>query len=358
MTAGSISNCVEVDRGNAVLLAEQRRDLLVLDEPELDQIEAELAPVGLLIGQRLLQLLRGDALLFEKQFADADGHVRRASVSDSVQKHHVGGEPAAGCAIRAPTAWPSTQRPRLNITLAPPATAGLASSTVLTWRPPRSPTRRLWISARRQRELPPIANRRPFAQSGSGASHATGPHLPFCPVRIADDSDTDTDCSVHPPHQAVVGPYLAPPDCALSRRRALRDRRTERAQIHVAVRRLRPLASPTASRAASGSVADAGTGRDTAPHEPDRAANDEASPIDWTRLTPTLLAQERPRERGGPGSCRPGAACAVVGSRPDCRGGSSSRRRAGRRTRGRNCHCARLHSSRNRVGCGSMNPSD
>ena len=48
MTAGSISNCVEVDRGNAVLLAEERGDLLVLDEPHLDEVVAELPPVGLL----------------------------------------------------------------------------------------------------------------------------------------------------------------------------------------------------------------------------------------------------------------------------------------------------------------------
>ena len=74
MTAGSISNCVERDRGHAVLLAEQRRDLLVLDVAELDQVEAELPPVLALIVQRLLELLRRDALLLEKQLADAYGH--------------------------------------------------------------------------------------------------------------------------------------------------------------------------------------------------------------------------------------------------------------------------------------------
>ena len=65
----------EVDRGNAVLLAEERGDLLVLDEAELDQVVAELPPVGLLMVQGLLELVRSDALLFEKQFADANGHV-------------------------------------------------------------------------------------------------------------------------------------------------------------------------------------------------------------------------------------------------------------------------------------------
>jgi hypothetical protein len=62
----------ERDGGNAVLLAEQRRDLFVLDEAELDQIEAELPPVLALIVQCLLQLLGGDALLLEKQLADSD----------------------------------------------------------------------------------------------------------------------------------------------------------------------------------------------------------------------------------------------------------------------------------------------
>ena len=42
MMPGSISNCVQVDRGNAVLLAEERGDLLILHEPELHEVEAEL----------------------------------------------------------------------------------------------------------------------------------------------------------------------------------------------------------------------------------------------------------------------------------------------------------------------------
>jgi hypothetical protein len=54
----------EVDRGNAVLLAEEGRDLLVLDEAELDEVVAELPPVGLLMVQGLLKLIGGDPLLF------------------------------------------------------------------------------------------------------------------------------------------------------------------------------------------------------------------------------------------------------------------------------------------------------
>ena len=70
----------ERDRRHAVLLAEERGDLLVLDVAELDQVEAELAPVLALIVQRLLELLGRDALLFEKQLADANGHDLRDSL--------------------------------------------------------------------------------------------------------------------------------------------------------------------------------------------------------------------------------------------------------------------------------------
>src|SRR5262249_3417897 len=64
----------EVDGRDAVLLAEERGDLLVLDEPHLDEVVAELPSVGLLLTQRLLKLLRGDQFLLEEKFADADGH--------------------------------------------------------------------------------------------------------------------------------------------------------------------------------------------------------------------------------------------------------------------------------------------
>ena len=64
----------EVDRGDAVLLAEQRGNLLVLHEPHLDEVEAELAPVALLLRERLLQLLGGNQFLLEEEFAYSDGH--------------------------------------------------------------------------------------------------------------------------------------------------------------------------------------------------------------------------------------------------------------------------------------------
>jgi hypothetical protein len=64
----------QVDRGHAVLLREQSGDLLVLDEAQFDEIVAELAAAGFLVVQRLLQLRRSDALLFQQQLADADWH--------------------------------------------------------------------------------------------------------------------------------------------------------------------------------------------------------------------------------------------------------------------------------------------
>ena len=65
----------QVDRRHAVLLAEQCRDLVVFDVPEIDQIVAELPPLRALMGQRLLELLRRNALLLEKQLSDTNRHV-------------------------------------------------------------------------------------------------------------------------------------------------------------------------------------------------------------------------------------------------------------------------------------------
>jgi hypothetical protein len=64
----------EIDRGNTVLLAEKGGDFLVLHEAHLDQVVAELPPVGLLMVQGLLQLIRSDAFLLQQEFANTDGH--------------------------------------------------------------------------------------------------------------------------------------------------------------------------------------------------------------------------------------------------------------------------------------------
>ena len=74
MMVGSISNWARLMDGNAVLLAEERGDLLVLDEPHLHEVVAELAAVGLLLVQGLLKLLGGDQFLLEQELANANGH--------------------------------------------------------------------------------------------------------------------------------------------------------------------------------------------------------------------------------------------------------------------------------------------
>ena len=45
-------------------------------KPELDDVVAELAPVGLLELERFLELCWGNALLLEKQLANSDSHFR------------------------------------------------------------------------------------------------------------------------------------------------------------------------------------------------------------------------------------------------------------------------------------------
>ena len=55
----------EVDEGDAVLTAEERGDLLVLDHSELDERHPQLAAIGLLMVQGLLQLRGSDALFPE-----------------------------------------------------------------------------------------------------------------------------------------------------------------------------------------------------------------------------------------------------------------------------------------------------
>ena len=65
---------IQRDRGHAVLLRQQRGDLLVLDVAELHEIGAELAAIRALVVQGLLELFRRNALLFEKQFPDSNRH--------------------------------------------------------------------------------------------------------------------------------------------------------------------------------------------------------------------------------------------------------------------------------------------
>ena len=64
----------EVDGGHAVLLGEDAGDVLFFDEPELDEVQAELAAVGLLIFQGLLELLRSEKPGLDQHLAQLDRH--------------------------------------------------------------------------------------------------------------------------------------------------------------------------------------------------------------------------------------------------------------------------------------------
>src|SRR5688572_6205924 len=57
------------------MLAEKGGDLLVFDKAEGDEAVTELASVLTLVVQRLLELLRGDALLLEEKLSNADRHM-------------------------------------------------------------------------------------------------------------------------------------------------------------------------------------------------------------------------------------------------------------------------------------------
>ena len=75
MTLGSISNCARLIDGTPYWRLRRAVISSSLTTPRLDQVVPELAPVGLLMVQGLLELVRCDAFLLEEEFADADGHV-------------------------------------------------------------------------------------------------------------------------------------------------------------------------------------------------------------------------------------------------------------------------------------------
>ena len=85
----------QVDGGNAVLLAEELGNLLVLHEPQLDQVVAQLAAVRLLRVECFLELRRRNALLLQQKFTDADSHsLVRVWSRDSEPWRELRGEPA------------------------------------------------------------------------------------------------------------------------------------------------------------------------------------------------------------------------------------------------------------------------
>jgi hypothetical protein len=58
----------QVDRRNAVLLGEELRDLVFLDESQLDEVVSELPPVLLLCLERFLQAVLGDETGLQEHF--------------------------------------------------------------------------------------------------------------------------------------------------------------------------------------------------------------------------------------------------------------------------------------------------
>ncbi len=64
-TETSMSNCARLMKGTPYLTAEERGDLLVVDHSELDERHPQLAAIGLLMVQGLVQLRGSDALFPE-----------------------------------------------------------------------------------------------------------------------------------------------------------------------------------------------------------------------------------------------------------------------------------------------------
>ena len=107
MTAGSISNWPIAIEGTPNCLLRSAVISASLTKPSETSVKPELAALLALLGQRLLQLLRGDALLFEKQIAEADGH------DVSLDLAHVHGQATAAAGrVRMRRAPPRPSRAR------------------------------------------------------------------------------------------------------------------------------------------------------------------------------------------------------------------------------------------------------
>jgi hypothetical protein len=64
----------EIDRGDAVLLREELGDVVFLDDPQLDEVETDLAAVDFLVFERLGELLLGDQMRLDQHLAQLDRH--------------------------------------------------------------------------------------------------------------------------------------------------------------------------------------------------------------------------------------------------------------------------------------------
>src|SRR5262249_40488324 len=74
---------LQVDRRNAVLLAEEVGELVLLDRSDLDQGRADAGAVLLLLLLRLAQLLDGDEVLPDEQFTESAGRHAFALTSEA-----------------------------------------------------------------------------------------------------------------------------------------------------------------------------------------------------------------------------------------------------------------------------------
>ena len=161
--------------------------------PSLTRFRPSFPPLRLLVGQRLLKLFRSDALLFQEQFADTDGHW------GNTQNITWAARPQPRAASSPPrVARASTQNPFTTATLAPPDNAGRASPAVLALTPARTPIR----CALNQRSPPNATSRR----SPSGGLLATEvgvdrdhPVLPSGPAGVGHDGHAEPRLSLQLP---------------------------------------------------------------------------------------------------------------------------------------------------------------
>jgi hypothetical protein len=67
---------LEIDVRNTVFVPQGLGDLRLADEPKLAQDVAETTPFALLLGEGVLQLVRGDDVSLEQDIPKSCGHVR------------------------------------------------------------------------------------------------------------------------------------------------------------------------------------------------------------------------------------------------------------------------------------------
>ena len=88
----------EIDGRHPVLAAQQRGDFLIAHEAQLHEVHRQLAAVGLLVAQSLLQLRRRDLLLLQEELTDSDRHVPLTRCCAlNARRWDAAGTPEPGC---------------------------------------------------------------------------------------------------------------------------------------------------------------------------------------------------------------------------------------------------------------------